>query len=73
LRQEIASEWKPNTSFRYHDPRYNILISMRSNAQTWSMTPEECVMTVDGMAVGFSNGQVNIPDNIVGVTTAILP
>jgi len=73
LRREIASEWTPNASFRYHDPRYNILMSMRSNAQTWSMTPEECVMTVDGMAVGFSNGQVNIPDNIVGVTTAILP
>lgn len=72
LRVEISESWKPNTSFRYYDPRYNTLMSMRGNAHTWSLTPESCVMTVDGLTVGFSDGQVNIPNNVVGVTTAIL-
>lgn len=73
LRKEISENWTPNASFRYYDPRYNILMSMRSDAQTWNMTPTDCAMTVDGMTVGFSNGQANIPDNVTGVTTAVLP
>lgn len=72
LREEIAESWKPNLSFRYYDPRYNTLISMRGDAHTWSITPTACTMTVDGLTVGFSNGEVDIPNNVAGVTTAVL-
>jgi len=72
LREEIISDWAPNVPFRYADPRYNTVISMRGDAHTWSMTPEQCVFTVDGLNIGFSNGRLNIPDNIVGATTAVL-
>lgn len=73
MREEIGENWKPNVSFRYFDPRYNTLISMRGDAHTWSITPESCSFSVDGLAQGFSNGEVEIPDNVVGNATAILP
>lgn len=72
LREEIVEYWEPNQTFRYADPRYNTVISMRGDAHTWSMTPDQCVFSVDGLNVGFSNGTPNIPDNIVGAETAIL-
>lgn len=72
LREEIAEYWEPNQTFRYADPRYNTVISMRGDAHTWSMTPDQCVFSVDGLNVGFSNGSPSIPDNIVGAQTAIL-
>lgn len=72
LRPEIVEAWKPTVSFRFYDPRYDTLISMRGDAHTWSLTTESCEFTVDGLNVGFSNGTVNIPDNLLGVTTAVL-
>lgn len=72
LREEITTQWTPNLTFRYADPRYNTIISMRGDAHTWSMTPEQCVFTVDGLNIGFSNGTLNIPDNVVGARTAVL-
>jgi hypothetical protein len=72
LREEVASVWTPNLTFRYADPRYNTLISMRGDAHTWSLTPDQCVFTVDGLNVGFSNGTLNVPDNVVGAATAVL-
>ena len=73
LRPEIVENWKPTVRFRYYDPRYDTLISMRGDAHTWSLTTESCEFTVDGLNVGFSNGTVNIPSNIQGVTTAVFP
>ena len=72
LREEISTRWSPNVSFRYSDPRHNTLISLRGDAHTWSITPEKCVFSCDGLFVGFSNGTVSVPDNIKGATTAIL-
>lgn len=69
LREEVVSAWKPNQSWRYADPRYNTIISMRGDAHTWSITPEYCHFTVDGLAVGFSNGTLSVPDNVQGVAT----
>ena len=73
LREDIGANWAPNYSFRYSDPRYNTLISMRGDAHTWSLTPNTCNLTVDGLTIGFSDGIVNIPNNLQGVETPILP
>ena len=72
LRPGSVEAWKPTVSFRFFDPRYNTLISMRGDAHTWSLTTQSCEFTVDGLNVGFSNGTVNIPDNLLGVETAVL-
>lgn len=69
LREEVVDAWKPNQSWRYADPRYNTIMSLRGDAHTWNITPDFCHFGVDGLAVGFSDGELFVPDNVEGAVT----
>lgn len=72
LRPEIASAWRPGCPFRYSDPSKNKLSAMRMDATSWSVTLNECLLVTSGLWVGFSNGTVTLPSNLVGNSTPSL-
>lgn len=69
LREDICTNWTPNQSFRYSDPRYDLVMSLRMDGTTWSIRPDSCLISTDGLAMGFSDGTLQVPNNVVGNTT----
>lgn len=66
LRSDIVSGWAPNMPFRYYDAANNRLIALRMDATTWGVSREESSLVTNGMWIGYSNGTVTIPENLVG-------
>ena len=66
LRDEVLQNWKPNMSFRYHDPRDGTLLALKMDQTAWSVSREESAFVTSGIWEGTSNGTVTIPENVVG-------
>lgn len=66
MREEIVSNWRPGMPFRYHDPRSNRILAMRMDACAWGLDAENAVVATNGIWVGFSNGTMSVPSNLVG-------
>ena len=66
LREEIATGWHPGRPFRYYDSTKGKLMAMRMDACQWGVSAEGSVVAMNGIWIGFSDGTVTIPDNIVG-------
>jgi hypothetical protein len=66
LREEIADGWFPGRPFRYYDATKDKLMAMRMDACQWGVSGEGSVVATNGIWIGYSNGTVTIPDNIVG-------
>lgn len=69
LRKEIATSWRPGVAFRYCDPSKSKISAMRMDATSWSVTKEESLMATSGLWIGFSNGTLSMPSNLVGNST----
>ena len=72
LRPEIASTWRPGCPFRYADSSKNLISAMRMDATSWSVTNQECLLVSSGIWVGYSNGTLSLPANLVGNSTPSL-
>jgi len=73
LREDICNSWAPNQSFRYCDPRYDVIMACRMDGTTWSIGPDACLISTDALTMGFSNGTLVVPDNIQGNITPSYP
>ena len=69
MRDDITSSWKPNQPFRYVDPQRDQIIAMRGSSWSWGVSSTESVVSVDGLFMGISQGNLVVPNNIVGNTT----
>jgi hypothetical protein len=70
LREEIADGWFPGRPFRYYDASKGKLLAMRMDSCQWGVNQEGSALVTNGVWIGYSNGTVTIPDNIVGKGTA---
>ena len=70
MREDVATTWYPGQPFRYYDPSKDRVLAMRMDAVTWGVYPEEAAFVTEGLWLGFSNGDVTVPDNIVGNSLA---
>lgn len=66
LRADIVSSWRPGKPFRYYDPRNGKVLALRMDACTWGLGANEALVSTNGVWIGFSNGTINIPSNLVG-------
>ena len=66
MRADIVTTWRPNMPFRYHDPSSGDVMAMRMNATSWGVSPSESALVTSALWIGFSDGTVILPDNIVG-------
>ena len=66
MRADVVSGWRPGQPFRYSDPSKNKLIALRMDATAWGVNKEEAAFVTNGIWIGFSDGTVTIPDNLVG-------
>lgn len=74
MRDDILTDWKPNQPFRYVDVQRNKAIAMRGSAWAWGVTPEESVVSVDGLFMGIiEDPDLFIPNNLLGNIPATLP
>ena len=69
LRKEIAQAWVPGVAFRYCDQAKGKISAMRMDATSWSVTPNEALVVTSGLWIGFSNGTLSMPSNVVGNST----
>ena len=67
LREDMASDWKPNQPFRYWDGSKNFLGQFLMNATTWGVSPEACVVEPEGLGLGNMTGHVIVHPNLVGI------
>jgi len=70
LREEIADGWFPGRPFRYYDASKGKLLAMRMDSCQWGVSREGSALVTNGIWIGYSDGTVTIPDNIVGKGTA---
>lgn len=66
LRSDVVTGWRPGMPFRYCDPSKNKIVAMRMDATSWGVTREEAAFVTNGLQIGFSNGTLTVPSNIVG-------
>lgn len=66
MREEVATGWFPGMPFRYSDPGKDKVLALRMDATSWGVSPTESAFVTNGIWIGFSNGTVTIPDNLVG-------
>jgi len=69
LRDEVLSYWRPGQPFRYYDPSKGRLVAMRMDATSWGIDASGSALVTNGVWIGFSNGVVTIPSNLVGNST----
>lgn len=72
LRKEICTGWRPGMPFRYYDGSKGRLSAMRMDATSWSVSAQESNLVTSGLWLGFSNGTVVEPSNLVGNSTPSL-
>lgn len=66
MRGDVVSSWRPGTPFRYSDPSKGKIIAMRMDATVWGVNRDEAAFVTNGVWIGFSNGVLTQPDNLVG-------
>jgi hypothetical protein len=69
LREDIGQNWYPGMPFRFYDPKEGRILAMRMDAVQWGVTPEESALVTNGIWIGYSNGSIAIPDNVLGNST----
>jgi hypothetical protein len=69
LREDIGQNWYPGMPFRFYDPKEGKVLAMRMDAVQWGVTPEESALVTNGIWIGYSNGSITIPDNVLGNST----
>ena len=52
--------------FRYHDPQKAKTLAFRMDATSWGVDQKESAFVTNGIWIGESDGNVTIPDNLVG-------
>ena len=68
LTDQILDNWYPGAGFRYADPNTGQILALRADACTWGITPTEAGVAINGIFCGISNGNLTVPDNLVGNT-----
>jgi hypothetical protein len=66
MRPEVATGWFPGMPFRYSDPKKGKVLAFRMDATSWGVSPTESAFVTNGMWIGYSNGTITIPDNVLG-------
>lgn len=66
MRSEIVTGWYPGMPFRYADTANNKIFAMRMDACVWGVTPDEAMVVMNGVWLGFSTGTLNLGSNLVG-------
>ena len=66
LRTEIASGWRPGMPFRFYDASKDEVLALRMDATNWNVSGSGALLVTSGLWVGFSNGSISIPSNVVG-------
>ena len=66
LRLDIASGWFVGRPFRYYDATNGELMAMRMDSCSWGVDQQGASVVTNGIWIGFSNGSVSIPQNLVG-------
>lgn len=66
MREEICTNWYPGMPFRYYDSRKNKLLAMRMDSTAWGVDGEGSALVTNGIWIGYSNGTVTVPSNLVG-------
>ena len=66
LREDVATSWYPGKPLRYYDPSKDRLLAMRMDATSWGVSRDESAFVTDALWIGFSDGDVTIPENLVG-------
>jgi len=73
LRKSIGSNWTPNQAFWYYDDLQGQLMSFRSDAHTWGISSEGCIVGMSGIWMDDHNGSVSTPGNLSGNATPVIP
>jgi len=66
LRSDVVNNWRPGMPFRYYDPQKNVVMAMRMDATSWGVSTDESAFVTEGVWIGYSNGSVSMPSNVVG-------
>ena len=66
MREEVATSWFPGMPFRYSDPSKGKVLALRMDATSWGVSSTESAFVTNGIWIGFSDGTVTIPSNLVG-------
>jgi hypothetical protein len=66
MRSEVATGWFPGMPFRYSDPKKGKVLALRMDATSWGVSQNESAFVTNGMWIGYSNGTITIPDNVLG-------
>lgn len=66
LREDVATSWYPGKPFRYYDPSKGRLLAMRMDSTSWGVSRDESAFVTDGLWIGFSDGEIVVPENLTG-------
>lgn len=66
MRSEVATGWFPGMPFRYSDPKKSKVLALRMDSTSWGVSSTESVFVTNGMWIGYSDGTVTIPENVLG-------
>ncbi len=66
MRTEVATGWFPGMPFRYSDPTKDKVLALRMDATSWGVSRTESAFVTNGVWIGFSDGTVVIPSNLLG-------
>lgn len=69
LRNDVVTNWKPNMPFRYADNSNSKILAFRMNATTWGVDQEEAIVSTEGVWMGFTDGTIINPSNLLGNST----
>ena len=66
MRTEVSTGWFPGMPFRYSDPKKGKVLALRMDATSWGVSQSESAFVTNGIWIGFSDGTVTMPENVVG-------
>lgn len=66
MRTEVAAGWFPGMPFRYSDPAKGKVLALRMDATSWGVSRTESAFVTNGIWIGFSDGTVVAPSNLLG-------
>lgn len=66
LNEKFSTSWYPGQPFSYYDSDSGEVLILAADAASWVVAEEGSVVTFQGVWLGVSNGNVTLPENIVG-------
>ena len=66
MRGDVVTNWRPGMPFRYYDPQKDKTLAFRMDATSWGVGQGESAFITNGIWIGDSNGNITIPENLVG-------